>query len=187
VDEHLRLAYRGNADAAWTVARIYETFPRLHERRTSGGSELSGGEQQMLAISRALLSNPRLLVMDEPTEGLAPIVVEQLTHSFKSLTTGGELSILLIEQSLGVATDVSNRIAIMINGRIAREISSAELKSDLALQHRLLGVGRHEEAEAEDEAIAAAERGSLETRVFAVRRIATSPEDMPSLTSEIVY
>src|SRR5439155_8536191 len=184
VDEHLRLARRRGP---WTVERIYQTFPRLAERKANGGAELSGGEQQMLAISRALLSNPRLLVMDEPTEGLAPIVVEQLTHSFKSLTTGGELSILLIEQSLGVATDVSNRIAIMINGRIAREISSAELKSDLALQHRLLGVGRHEEAEAEDEAIAAAERGELETRVFAVRRMAVAAEEVPSVMNEIVY
>ena len=187
VDEHLRLAYRSGANAVWTIDRIYDTFPKLHERRSSSGSELSGGEQQMLAISRALLGNPRLLVMDEPTEGLAPIIVDQLTSILKRLAASGELSILLIEQNLGVATEASNRIAIMINGRIAREISSTELKSDVALQHRLLGVGRHEEAEAEDEAIAAAERGSLETRVFAVRRIATSPEDMPSLTSEIVY
>jgi uncharacterized protein (UPF0261 family)/ABC-type branched-subunit amino acid transport system ATPase component len=187
VDEHLRLAFRGGSDAAWTIERIYEIFPKLHERRTSGGSQLSGGEQQMLAISRALLGNPKLLVMDEPTEGLAPIIVDQLTQTLKRLATGGELSILLIEQNLGVATEAASRIAIMINGRIAREISSAELKSDLALQHRLLGMGRHEEAEAEDEAIAAADREGLETRVFAVRRMAVSAEEAPSLTDEIVY
>jgi uncharacterized protein (UPF0261 family)/ABC-type branched-subunit amino acid transport system ATPase component len=187
VDEHLRLAFHGDGNSVWTVERIYETFPRLEERRTSSGAQLSGGEQQMLAISRALLGNPKLLVMDEPTEGLAPIIVGQLTQTLKHLAASGELSILLIEQNLGVATEASDRIAIMINGRIAREISSSELKGDIALQHRLLGVGRHEEAEAEDEAIAAAERGEVETRVFAVRRMAVSAEEAPSLTDEIVY
>ncbi|MFL5258653.1 MAG: ABC transporter permease [Hyphomicrobiales bacterium] len=187
VDEHLRLAFRGDADASWTIERVYQAFPKLAERRNSGGSELSGGEQQMLAISRALLSNPRLLVMDEPTEGLAPIIVEQLTHTLKRLGRSGELAVLLIEQNLGVATEVSSRIAIMINGRIAREMSSAELKTDVTLQHRLLGVGRHEDAEAEDETIAAAERGELETRVFAVRRMAVSAEEAPKLSEEIVY
>jgi uncharacterized protein (UPF0261 family)/ABC-type branched-subunit amino acid transport system ATPase component len=187
VDEHLRLASRGGVDAAWTIERVYQTFPKLAERRNSAGSQLSGGEQQMLAISRAVLSNPRLLVMDEPTEGLAPIIVEQLTRTLKQLEQAGELSILLIEQNLGVATEASSRIAIMINGRIAREMPSAELKADIALQHRLLGVGRHEEAEAEDEAIAAAERGEVETRVFAVRRMALSAEDAPRVSDEIIY
>src|SRR5262245_15597381 len=85
VDEHLRIAYRSNAHASWTVERIYEIFPKLNERRSSNGSDLSGGEQQMLAISRALLGNPKLLVMDEPTEGLAPIIVDQLTQILKRL------------------------------------------------------------------------------------------------------
>jgi uncharacterized protein (UPF0261 family)/ABC-type branched-subunit amino acid transport system ATPase component len=187
VDEHLRLAFRGDADASWTIERVYQAFPKLAERRNSGGSELSGGEQQMLAISRALLGNPRLLVMDEPTEGLAPIIVEQLTQTLTRFGRSGELAILLIEQNLGVATETSSRIAIMINGRIARQMSSAELKADVTLQHRLLGVGRHEDAEAEDESIAAAERGDLETRVFAVRRMAVSAEEAPRISDEIVY
>jgi uncharacterized protein (UPF0261 family)/ABC-type branched-subunit amino acid transport system ATPase component len=139
VDEHLRLATQGNR-GAWTVARIYATFPRLAERKGNGGAQLSGGEQQMLAISRALLFNPKLLVMDEPTEGLAPVIVQQVAAMLKTLAAEGDISVLLIEQNLGVAIDVADRIAVMVNGRIARELSSQELAADSALQHRLLGM-----------------------------------------------
>ncbi len=97
VDEHLRLASRGTK-GAWTIERVYSTFPRLAERKRNGGAELSGGEQQMLAIGRSLLSNPRLLVMDEPTEGLAPVIVEQVAAMLKRLADEGEISVLLIEQ-----------------------------------------------------------------------------------------
>jgi uncharacterized protein (UPF0261 family)/ABC-type branched-subunit amino acid transport system ATPase component len=147
VDEHLRLAAR-QSKGRWTVARVYETFPRLAERRRSGGAQLSGGEQQMLAIGRALLADPRLLVMDEPTEGLAPIIVEQLSDMLRRLAAEGEISVLLIEQNLGVATSVASRVAIMVNGRIVRELTAQELAADHELQQRLLGVrAREEEAE----------------------------------------
>jgi uncharacterized protein (UPF0261 family)/ABC-type branched-subunit amino acid transport system ATPase component len=139
VDEHLRLAARG-AKGAWTIERVYTTFPRLADRKRNGGAELSGGEQQMLAIGRSLLSNPRLLVMDEPTEGLAPVIVEQVASMLKRLADEGEISVLLIEQNLGVATQVANRIAVMVNGLVARETSAAELAADRDLQQRLLGV-----------------------------------------------
>jgi len=137
VDEHLRLARRRGP---WTVERVYETFPRLAERRGNGGAELSGGEQQMLAISRALLFNPRLLVMDEPTEGLAPIIVQQVEAMLKALVAEGDISVLLIEQNLGVALDVADTIDVMVNGRIARSMPTAELAADRELQQRLLGV-----------------------------------------------
>src|SRR5688572_29578982 len=138
VDEHLRLAVK--ARGAWTVERIYKTFPRLAERKRNGGAELSGGEQQMLAISRALLFNPKLLVMDEPTEGLAPVIVQQLSTMLKSLAAEGEISVLLIEQNLGVAIEVADTVDVMVNGRIARSMPAAELAADRDLQQRLLGV-----------------------------------------------
>ena len=140
VDEHLRLA---ETDGAWTPDRIYETFPRLFERRQNGAGQLSGGEQQMLAISRALLQNPRLLVLDEPTEGLAPVIVDQVEKLLAHLVAEREVSILLIEQNIAVATSISEDIAIMVNGRIARIMPAAQLAGDRTLQERLLGVGRH--------------------------------------------
>jgi uncharacterized protein (UPF0261 family)/ABC-type branched-subunit amino acid transport system ATPase component len=137
VDEHLRLARR---KGPWTVERIYQTFPRLAERKANGGAALSGGEQQMLAISRALLLNPKLLVMDEPTEGLAPIIVQQVEAMLKTLAGEGEISVLLVEQNLGVAIDVADTVDVMVNGRIARSMKAAELAADRELQQRLLGV-----------------------------------------------
>ena len=142
VDEHLRLMTRGKR-GAWTPERIYETFPRLAERRGNGGAQLSGGEQQMLAIGRALLMNPRLLVMDEPTEGLAPVIVAQVEEMLVRLAEAGDVAILVIEQNIGVATAMSDPVAIMVNGRINRIIASATLAGDRELQQRLLGVGRH--------------------------------------------
>src|SRR5579883_2069773 len=139
VDEHLRLVQRGGK-GPWTIARVYQMFPRLAERRHNGGAQLSGGEQQMLAIARALLLNPKLLVMDEPTEGLAPVIVEQVTETLKSLAGGREISVLLVEQNLGVAIDVADSVAVMVNGRIARMMSAAELAADHKLQQQLLGV-----------------------------------------------
>ena len=147
VDEHLRLVASGGADAAWTVDRVYQTFPRLYERRTSGGSQLSGGEQQMLAIARALLGNPRLLIMDEPTEGLAPVIVEQVEAMMVQLAKERAMAILVVEQNIGVATGVSDHVAIMVNGRINRIMEARALAADRELQQRLLGVGRQDEEE----------------------------------------
>jgi len=147
VDEHLRLVATGGADAKWTVERVYQIFPRLNERRTSGGSQLSGGEQQMLAIARALLGNPRLLVMDEPTEGLAPIIVDQVEGMLVQLAAEGDMAVLLVEQNIGVATEVSDHVAIMVNGRINRVMETGALAADRELQQRLLGVGRQDEEE----------------------------------------
>ena len=154
VEEHLRLA-AGNDRSRWTIARIYETFPRLAERRNNRGNQLSGGEQQMLAISRALLLNPHLLVMDEPTEGLAPLIVEQVEEILISLGDQADIGVLVVEQNIGVATAVAEKVAIMINGRINRVMEAARLEADRELQQRLLGVGQHGEAEPPEEAEAA--------------------------------
>jgi len=154
VDEHLRLA-GGMRSGAWTVERIYDTFPRLAERKDHGGGQLSGGEQQMLAISRALLTNPQLLIMDEPTEGLAPVIVAQVEEMLLQLGEDGDMSVLVIEQNIGVATAISRNVAIMVNGRINRIIDSARLSADRELQQRLLGVGLHAELEPDTDVPAA--------------------------------
>jgi uncharacterized protein (UPF0261 family)/ABC-type branched-subunit amino acid transport system ATPase component len=146
VDEHLRLA-AGMRRGAWTIERIYDTFPRLAERKGHGGSQLSGGEQQMLAIARALLTNPQLLIMDEPTEGLAPVIVAQVEEMLVSLGEDGDMSVLVIEQNIGVATAISRNVAIMVNGRVNRVIDSGRLAADRDLQQRLLGVGLHGDIE----------------------------------------
>ena len=156
VDEHLKLVNRKGG--AWTIERIYSTFPRLAERKSNGGGQLSGGEQQMLAISRALLLNPRLLVMDEPTEGLAPVIVDQVADMLIRLGQEGEIDVLVIEQNIGVACAVSERVAIMVNGRINRTMDAGVLAADRDLQQALLGVGRHAHDEVEDGSGAGAER-----------------------------
>ena len=155
VDEHLRLA-GGNGRGQWTISRIYDTFPRLAERRSNRGNQLSGGEQQMLAISRALLLNPHLLIMDEPTEGLAPVIVEQVEQILLSLGEESDIGVLVVEQNIGVATAVAEKVAIMINGRINRLMEAARLEADRELQQRLLGVGQHGQAEPPEEAEAQA-------------------------------
>jgi len=139
VDEHLRMIARRGSSARWTPDKVYELFPRLGERKRNGGAQLSGGEQQMLAIGRALLTNPSLLVMDEPSEGLAPAIIENLIETFRTLEQEG-LAILLIEQNLGMATAVADRQVVMVAGSIAAETTADALNGDAELQRRYLGV-----------------------------------------------
>jgi branched-chain amino acid transport system ATP-binding protein len=143
VDEHLKIAARGGGDGVrrWTADEIYELFPRLAERRRNGGAELSGGEQQMLAIGRALLTSPKLLIMDEPSEGLAPAVVEMLIETFRGLAREG-LAILVIEQNLTVATSLAERQLVMVAGSIATETTAQQIANDPEAQRRWLGVER---------------------------------------------
>ncbi len=139
VEEHLRIAARNGAGGGWTATRVYDLFPRLAERKRHGGAQLSGGEQQMLAIGRALLGNPKLLIMDEPSEGLAPTIIESLIETCRRLAEEG-LGILLVEQNLGVATSVAERQLIMASGEIAAETTATALMVDPELQRRYLGV-----------------------------------------------
>ena len=141
VDEHLRMIRAPKTDGArrWTVESVYELFPHLATRKKHGGAQLSGGEQQMLAIGRALLTNPKLLIMDEPSEGLAPTVIENLVEIFKTLEQEG-LAILLIEQNLGVATAIAQRQLVMVAGRIFTETTAEVLSTDADAQRRFLGV-----------------------------------------------
>jgi branched-chain amino acid transport system ATP-binding protein len=139
VDEHLRMAASDNGSNRWTVASVYELFPRLAGRKRNGGAQLSGGEQQMLAIGRALVTNPTLLIMDEPSEGLAPTIIEMLIDTFRKLEEEG-LRILLIEQNLGVATSLAERQLVMVGGEIAAETTATILAGDPELQRRYLGV-----------------------------------------------
>jgi uncharacterized protein (UPF0261 family)/ABC-type branched-subunit amino acid transport system ATPase component len=187
VDEHLALA-SGLRPGAWTVERIYDTFPRLAERKNNGGNQLSGGEQQMLAISRALLTNPHLLIMDEPTEGLAPVIVAQVEDMLLRLGDEDDMSVLVIEQNIGVATAVSRNVAIMVNGRINRIIDSARLATDRELQQRLLGVGTHgaEEIDAETAPAKAEAAGTPQPERKGPARIYVSNPVLPTRWSQPV-
>jgi branched-chain amino acid transport system ATP-binding protein len=153
VQEHLRLvAGQRNGSANWTVDRIYQLFPRLAERKSVGGMQLSGGEQQMLAIARSLLLNPKLLIMDEPSEGLAPAVIDQLVDAIKGLSEEGT-AMLIVEQNLGVAGELANRHLVMVAGRIATETTAEEMENDPDAQRRFLGVEplAHEEGTPDQE------------------------------------
>jgi branched-chain amino acid transport system ATP-binding protein len=144
VEEHLDMLGRRNG-GRWTKDAIWELFPRLAQRRSIGGAQLSGGEQQMLAISRALLGSPKLLIMDEPSEGLAPTIVEGLVETCAQLVAEG-MGLLLIEQNLGVATSLAERQLVMVAGEIRTETTGSALAADPGAQQRYLGVTRVETA-----------------------------------------
>jgi len=138
VEENLLLAQRKKSP--WQLADVYRIFPRLQERRTNGGGQLSGGEQQMLAIGRALMNAPRLLMLDEPVEGLAPVIVEEIVAQLKTIKAAG-VTILLVEQNLEVCTQLADRHYIIEQGCIVHEAGNAEFLADEAVKDRYLGVG----------------------------------------------
>lgn len=137
VEEHLGIVAQKGGD--WTIERVYETFPRLKERRRNFGDRLSGGEQQMLAISRALLLNPRLLVLDEPTEGLAPAIVSDVVTLVRQVAQEG-IAVLMVEQNLHAALKAVEDVAIMVGGEIVERMTAQELECDPATQKRHLAL-----------------------------------------------
>jgi branched-chain amino acid transport system ATP-binding protein len=138
VQDNLAVASR---PGAWTMARAFELFPGLGERARHMGQALSGGEQQMLAIARALVGNPSALLLDEPFEGLAPIVVEQLAEVIRHLRANDAMTMLLVEQRTDVALDLFERAVVMERGRVVFDDASVRLKDDADLLHALVGVG----------------------------------------------
>jgi branched-chain amino acid transport system ATP-binding protein len=141
VRENLELASRRfpAPDGGWTLDRVLALFPRLGERLDNGGTQLSGGEQQMLAIARALLMNPRLLILDEPTEGLAPIIVKLIHDKLKELRAAG-LSMILVEQNFGFAVSLADDVVIVSKGQVVWTGTPDEIRADAEAQHRWLGV-----------------------------------------------
>jgi branched-chain amino acid transport system ATP-binding protein len=138
VEENLVLAGL-SAPNKWPIPRIWEMFPRLKERRTSRGTDLSGGEQQMLAIARALIREPKIVLLDEPFEGLAPIIVKELVRVCRELAAAGQ-TIVLVEQNLAATLALAHRIYIINNGHIAHEGTAADIRAQPELLQRYLGV-----------------------------------------------
>jgi branched-chain amino acid transport system ATP-binding protein len=140
VEENLALAARGQGgEDAWTIERVYDLFGNLAERRRHRGGQLSGGEQQMLAVGRALVANPSLLLMDEPSEGLAPVIIERVGEILADLRRGG-LSIFLVEQNYGLATALADTIYILSNGRVVWQGTPGELEDSASVRETYLGV-----------------------------------------------
>jgi branched-chain amino acid transport system ATP-binding protein len=137
VEENLTAVAR---PGAWTTARIYELFPRLAERRRNLGNQLSGGEQQMLAVGRALVLNPRILLLDEPLEGLAPIVVEELLAALRRVIVSEGMSAIVVEQNAQKILGITDRAAIIERGSVVHQADSAALKADRSVLESYLGV-----------------------------------------------
>ena len=137
VEENLTVAARAGR---WNLAAVYDLFPRLAERRRNFGNQLSGGEQQMLAIARALMTNPALLLLDEPLEGLAPIVVEELAAAIRRMTSEGANAFILVEQHADIALSLTQNALVLERGRIIHSGASAQLLADHAALDRLIGL-----------------------------------------------
>jgi branched-chain amino acid transport system ATP-binding protein len=138
VEENLVLAAM-TAKGAWPIGRIWEMFPRLEERRRSRGTDLSGGEQQMLAIARALVRDPKIILLDEPFEGLAPVIVHDLLRVCRSLADAGQ-TIIVVEQNITAALALAHRAYIINNGHIVEERTTEALRAEPEVLHRYLGV-----------------------------------------------
>ena len=137
VEEHLTAVAR---PGPWHPERVYDLFPSLAKRRSQFGNRLSGGEQQMLAIGRALVLNPRLLLLDEPTEGLAPVIVQELERIVRELVRGDGMAVILVEQHARLALALTENAIVLERGRIAHRAPSAELLQDAELLQRLVAV-----------------------------------------------
>ena len=137
VEENLTVAAR---PGPWSLPRVYELFPRLAERRRNLGNQLSGGEQQMLAIARALMTNPALLLLDEPFEGLAPIVAEELTTAIRRMIAERVNAFVLVEQHVEIALPLTENVIVLERGRIVHRGPSAQLLGDQAALERLIGL-----------------------------------------------
>jgi branched-chain amino acid transport system ATP-binding protein len=137
VEEHLTAVAR---PGPWNVARVFDLFPRLAERRGNYGNQLSGGEQQMLAIGRALMVNPALLLLDEPMEGLAPIIVQELVGVIRELVESGGMAVIVVEQHAKLALSLTRQAIVLERGRVVHRAASEVLSGDLATLHRLVAV-----------------------------------------------